>query len=192
MNLPVVVALCHEPTWLSNVQANFERLPASVERHWLECREGEAAARNQALQWAREHDFNQLIFMDQDDWYGPGYAAQHLVALSKADFSGKPAARVRLADGVHTFKREWPFLGGTLAMNLENVLPFTQGLGTDHRWCAAMRAAGRTYLSTGPDEYIYQRRAGSVWQASDVQVRLAFGDSDLAPAPTFQEVQDDL
>lgn len=134
-------------------------------------------ARNVALDFLREEDAH-FCCMDDDDWYGPEYLAEHRRHAARGRITGKVTHWVRWQDS--RLNALWLFNRGrahkpttwvhaaTLGAYARDIPDFpTIPLGEENVLCKMHRAAGGEVINLGVGHFLYsQGGQGHAYQTS--------------------------
>lgn len=142
-------------------------LPAAERVEVISSAASSADARNAGLEWAASRGGGVWALLDDDDYYGPGYLEEQIVALlaTGADVVGKGWQYVMYPDGLYRLHsdREYRWddtglTGGTLCGRESAGLPlFERRADDDIVWCSDVRRAGMRTWATSRYHYCYDR-----------------------------------
>jgi len=144
----------------------------------LSCARDVGLARQTGVEAVRERG-SYVVFMDDDDYYGPDYVIEVVKHARRGQVTAKSNHFVQsLSNGMRLFewKKEHAFVtrahGATLSFWADEAEDFPTGKrwGEDLDWLERMRAAGKTVYSTSCYNYLYIRRGvghGHSWQVND-------------------------
>ena len=123
-------------------------------------------AKNRAIEWLKKHHPNDYwCCMDDDDYYGKGYVAEHAARAKRGRINGKRNAWIEFDRGIVYFGNHWsPYtetesmVGGTMGSYVADaqqfpIIPAAEEFG----FCDAARTAGLEVLTTSSQHFCYNR-----------------------------------
>jgi glycosyltransferase involved in cell wall biosynthesis len=150
------------------------------------------AARNAAIDYARAGGYDWIVFLDDDDYYGPEYVRQcvALAASGSADAYHQGMAFVRFEDD-RLFAFGGTALGyacviaNSLVLRVDGAPYFPEMSGGEEKaWTKSYR--GRITVAP-PWHHIYNRTGSNSWAATRVQMLYTYG-----PAYVIDRVPDEF
>jgi hypothetical protein len=147
-------------------------------------------AKNAGLAWLREnHPGAYYVAMDDDDYYGTGYLAEHARKAERGVVRGKRNGWVQFDSGLHYFFRPGEeddeavsLSGGTIGGYVDEIPDFPVQVAEEHGFCEEARARGLSvrYLST--KHYCYSREGdpkSHAWMAREEKVHRMLGSKSV-------------
>jgi len=143
-------------------------------------------ARNEAIQWVKNHGGGICANFDDDDYYGPSYLSELNDNKDKANIIGKYdffiktlKGFLRLFEGVCSNSPTELMHGATIALRAEEALEYkdTGKWGEDWDLLERMRAQGATMWATSKNNFMVKRYPKSTWNITDWQMvqTISFG-----------------
>jgi len=137
----------------------------------------QALAKNEAIQWIRNHGGGWWATFDDDDYYGPGYLEKIWAVKDKAEIIGQSSIFVRTIGGrVRLFSR---FIsdeytsgvhGSTICAHTHACPYFSEHTGVwgeDWQFIADYKSQGARVWSTSPHGHMLKRHASNTWPIQD-------------------------
>lgn len=151
-----------------------------------------ARPRNMGLEAAREARYALVAFWDDDDYYGPGYLSELVLALdgNRRRVVGKYARFTRYDDGLfHLRGAQASFLGGTISAWVEDLPPIPDlSRDEDMVWCKELALAGYELSPLSDRHFVYNRMSGHhAWYSTKLQMFYSYG-----PACEFGDAPDSI
>lgn len=142
------------------------------------------AARNAALAYARARAHDWIIFLDDDDYYGPEYVRQcvRLIESERADAYHQGMAFVRFEDGALFAFRGQALeyacvIANSLVLRVSGAPDFPEMSGGEEK--AWTRAYGGRIAIAPPWHHIYNRTGSNSWTATRVQMLYTYGSAHV-------------
>lgn len=155
-------------------------------------------ARNEAIQWVKNHGGGICANFDDDDYYGPSYLAELNENKDKANIIGKYDfyikalnGHLRLFEGVCSNGPTELMHGATIASRAEETLEYrdTGKWGEDWDLLERMQEQGATMWATSKNNFMVKRYPKSTWTITDWQMvqTISFGLGDKRDSLTIKD-----
>jgi hypothetical protein len=150
------------------VVENARALGAFPRGPWTVARSAPSAgaARNEGLRLARKRGAPLVSFMDDDDYYGPGYLAEAWAVPADVDATHKGIGFVRFNEGLYLFNacahKYACLVANSLTVRTVAAPDFPEVSGGEEiAWTREFRAHGGRDSTLAPGLFIYDRRGDS-------------------------------